>query len=106
MTRLNTGESHLAVHPRCGTNLVTAAMLVGLTTFLAMLPGDQRSRRERLPLVVLLATLALMLAQPLGLIVQRYITTDASPAAELTARIHPGQAGKTPVHRIHLDHGA
>ena len=106
LTRLRRGESHLAVHPRCGTNLVTAGALVGLTTFLAMLPGDRRSRRERLPLVVLLSTIALMLAQPLGLVVQQYITTDANPAAQLSATIQPGQAGKTPIHRIHLDHGA
>ena len=66
LARFSGGEHHLAVHPHCGTNMVTAGMLVGLTSFLSMLPGDQRARRTRLPLVLLLSTLALLLAQPLG----------------------------------------
>ena len=103
LTRLRRGESHLAVHPRCGTNLVTASTLVGLISFLAMLPGDSRSRRERLPLVVLLSTLALILAQPLGLVVQEYITTDAKMDLAIT-KIERGTARNAPVHRIQVEH--
>jgi hypothetical protein len=102
LARLRQGETHLAIHPRCGTNVVTAGVLVGLTAFLAMLPGDDRDRRTRLPLVVLLSTVAVLLAQPLGLAVQQRITTDPRLLERLEPRISYGQAGQTPVHRIEL----
>jgi hypothetical protein len=102
MTRLGRGEWQLAIHPRCGTNTVTAGALVGLTAFLTMLPGDHRSRRARLPLVVLLSTLALLFAQSLGPIVQQHVTTDASQGAALEATISRGTAHGAPVYRVQL----
>jgi hypothetical protein len=105
LTRLRRGESHLAVHPRCGTNLVTAGTLVGLISFLTMLPGDRHSRRERLPLVVLLSTLALIVAQPLGLVVQEHITTDAKVDVAIT-EIERGTSRGAPVHRVQVQHKA
>jgi hypothetical protein len=102
LARLRSGESHLAVHPRCGTNVVTAGALVGFVSFLAMLPGSDSDRRTRLPLVVLLSTLALLLAQPLGTAVQQWITTDPHLLDGLKPRISYGQTGQTPVHRVEL----
>lgn len=34
--RLQNGESDLAVHPRCGTNLAVSGLLAGVGTFVAM----------------------------------------------------------------------
>ena len=102
LARLSGGEEHLALHPHCGTNLVTAGTLAGLLAFLSMLPGDQRARRTRLPLVLLLSTLAMLLAQPLGLIVQQHVTTKANPGDISVVRIEKSQVGQTPVHRIQL----
>jgi hypothetical protein len=104
LTRLSRGEHDLAIHPHCGTNLVTAGTLAGLLAFLSMLPGDQRSRRTRLPLVLLLSTLALMLAQPLGLVVQQHVTTEANLGSMAVARIDSYRMGRTPVHRVQLEH--
>ena len=104
LARLNQGERQLAVHPRCGTNLITAGMLVGLTSFLSMLPGDQRARRARLPLVLLLSTFALLLAQPLGLAVQQHVTTEANVESVSSITIESYKMGQTPVHRIQLEH--
>jgi hypothetical protein len=104
LARFARGERHLAVHPRCGTNLVTAGMLVGLTSFASMLPGDQRARRARLPLVLLLSTLALLLAQPLGLAVQQHVTTDANVESVAGITIDSHQLGGAPVHRVQLQH--
>jgi hypothetical protein len=104
LARLSRGERHLAVHPHCGTNIVTAGMLVGLTSFLSMLPGDQRARRTRLPLVLLLSTLALLLAQPLGLAVQQHVTTEANLDSVTGVSIDSYQLGQTPIHRIQLEH--
>ena len=74
-------------HPRCGTNIVTAGTLVGLLSFLTMLPGDDRSRRQRLGLMIMLSTVALLLSQPLGRLVQERVTTDPNLPAGATAQI-------------------
>lgn len=104
LTRFARGEHHLAIHPHCGTNLVTAGMLVGLTSFASMLPGDQRARRTRLPLVLLLSTLALLLAQPLGLAVQQHVTTEANLESVSGITMDRLQVGQTPLYRIQLEH--
>jgi hypothetical protein len=100
--RLSHGEQNLALHPHCGTNLVTAGTLAGLLAFLTMLPGDQRARRTRLPVVLLLSTLAMLLAQPLGLVVQQHITTEADLGNLSVIRIDRGQIGHMPVHHVQL----
>jgi hypothetical protein len=102
LSRLRRGESYLAVHSRCGTNIVTAGTLAGLVSFVAMLPGSDRDRRTRLPLVVLLSTIALLFAQPLGTAVQQWITTDPHILDSVEARISYAQSGQTPVHRVEL----
>lgn len=102
LLRLRQGETHLAIHPLCGTNLVTAGTLVGLVTFLAMLPGGSRSRRQRLPTVLLLSTLAMVIAQPLGLLVQEHVTTETNVAQTLVARVDSRPMGRMWVHCIQL----
>jgi hypothetical protein len=102
LARLRRGESYLAIHPRCGTNLVTTGTLVGLIAFLTMLPGDRRSRRERLPLVLLLSTLGALFAQPLGMLVQEHITTDPSMDGAITVEIESSSIGDVPLHMVRL----
>ena len=75
--RLKAGEIELAVHPNCGTNLITKGIVAGLTSYMGFLGANSvRSRFFRLPRVALLSGVALMLAQPLGLSLQRHITTS------------------------------
>jgi hypothetical protein len=69
-----------------------------------MLPGDQRARRTRLPLVLLLSTVALLLAQPLGLAVQQHLTTEANVDSITSIAIDSYRVGQTPVHRVRLEH--
>jgi hypothetical protein len=77
LRRMKAGESHLAVHPNCGTNFVTAGVFAGLAAYLGFLGANSGpARRDRLPLVTLLATGALILAQPFGLELQRRVTTS------------------------------
>lgn len=104
LLRLKRGESQLAIHPRCGTNTVTAGTVVGLVLFLATLPGDRRSRRERLPLVILLSTLTLLLVQPLGALVQESITVDADQETTRIAGVERRFLGKIPLHLVRLDY--
>jgi hypothetical protein len=106
LTRLRHGESQLAIHPHCGTNLVTGGALVGLLAFLTMLPGDNRSRAARLPLVLLVSTLALILAQPLGLLVQQHVTTDPHLGDASVAKLDTRVVANTPLHHIQLSEEA
>ena len=73
LARLKQGESQLAVSPLCGTNLAVAGILAGLASLLAL---GNRSRWERAPNVLMAAVVAVVGAQPLGRLVQRYVTTS------------------------------
>jgi hypothetical protein len=81
LERLRAGERGLAIHPNCGTNLVTSGMAAGVAGAIAMAGSGPRSRDrlERLPLAGLLATAALLLARPLGTRLQQYVTTSGDP---------------------------
>jgi hypothetical protein len=77
LQRMKGGERDLAVHPNCGTNFVTAGCVAALAGFFGFLGANTwRARLERLPTVMVLMTVALIFAQPLGLAVQRDITTS------------------------------
>jgi hypothetical protein len=85
--RLNAGEHHLAVHPNCGTVLVTTATLATLAAQL-VLALDQRGKHNgRLNPVTLLNSLpgatiavvvALIIGRPLGVQLQERYTVDGN----------------------------
>ena len=102
LQRLNTGESQLAVHPFCGTNFATAGILAGGAAALAMFGAGRRVRdkMERLPLAMSLATLALIFAQPLGMRLQKQVTTSGVPGALRVVRIIPQSRGQVKTHRV------
>jgi hypothetical protein len=77
LQRLRQGESRLAIHPGCGTNFLTSGTFAGLAAFAALSVGDQKNRLARLPDVLLAATVALMVAQPVGPRLQQKVTTLA-----------------------------
>lgn len=70
--RLRGDSPELAIHERCGTNLAVAGMLTGLS---AMTVARMRKPYNTFNNVILASTTALVLARPLGLLVQRYVTT-------------------------------
>ncbi|HXG41584.1 MAG TPA: DUF6391 domain-containing protein [Dehalococcoidia bacterium] len=74
LARLRRGESYLAVSPLCGTNISLTGLLTGLSAFLV---ARRSGRWERLPQALLAAMLATVVAQPLGRLVQRHVTTCA-----------------------------
>lgn len=100
--RLRAGEHDLAVHPNCGTNFVTAGVLAGVAAFLALFGAEKRmrDRLERLPLAASLATLALIVAQPLGLSIQKHITTSGDIGNLSVSEIIPTRRGGIAAHRI------
>lgn len=81
LARMNAGEYKLAIHANCGTNAVTTGVLAGSLAWLATLRNANtfKKKLDRWSWVVLLVTGAVIIAQPLGPIVQEKITTSGTP---------------------------
>ena len=76
LQRMQGGEASLAVSPFCGTNIAVTGILAGLAT--TVLVGNSgREKWSRLPGVMLGAMLSVIAGQPLGRLVQKYVTTSA-----------------------------
>jgi len=103
LSRLRAGEHRLAIHPQCGTNLLTSALLAGAGSFLALAGGRQqtwRDRLDRLPLAVLTAVLGLIVAQPLGTAIQRNVTTLGDLGTLDVVGVRRLHAGRVVLHRV------
>jgi hypothetical protein len=105
--RLRSGESSLALHPNCGTNFLAAGLLAGLGAFAAMLNAGPRKRDqlERLPVVVSLATLGVMLAQPLGYLLQERYTTTGDMSGLKVLSVQRVQRSGVGLHRVYTSLG-
>jgi hypothetical protein len=103
LDRLRRGEHHLAIHPNCGTNLVTSGLLAGGASFLSLMGSEKegwRKRLERLPNASLLTMAALIIAQPLGRAAQKHVTVQADPEdLEILGVQRLGEEPR-PIHRI------
>lgn len=84
LRRMQEGQGDLAVHPRCGTMLVTMG---AMTAFAAFLTLGRRPKLSRLPDTILATTLAAFLAQPAGLALQKYVTTSPNVGAARVAGV-------------------
>jgi hypothetical protein len=102
LKRMRGGEPELAVHSNCGTNFVTSGTVAGLAGALAMMGagGRWQDKFERLPLAATLATVGLILAQPLGLKVQERITTSGVPGSLEVIDIIPTRRGRIKAHHV------
>lgn len=78
MARLKAGESGLAVHPGCGTNLAVSALLPATFAW-APIQGAKSTRWRLLliPLALVFAVFGYLLSKPLGPWLQANITTEA-----------------------------
>ncbi|MCU0512616.1 MAG: DUF6391 domain-containing protein [Anaerolineae bacterium] len=79
LRRLRGGERHLAIHPNCGTNLVTTALLTTTIGAAGFIGSPRRTALDRFPYVMLLVMLALLYGPRLGTALQQHITTDGDP---------------------------
>ncbi|TET29357.1 MAG: hypothetical protein E3J69_13470 [Anaerolineales bacterium] len=103
LRRLRNGEHQLAIHPNCGTNLVTSAILAGTASFLTLMSSEHenwRRRAERLPLAIAATLFALIVSQPLGLSVQQHITTQGDPEQLEVLSIRRIHTSSNPVYHI------
>jgi hypothetical protein len=100
LARLRAGEHQLAIHPRCGTNLAVAGLLAGLSSFLVW--GGKGRRLTKLPRLLLAATIAVIAAQPLGLLVQERLTTSTDLGEMTIKGITRQKAGGVVIHKVEL----
>lgn len=99
LARLQQGENHLAIHPRCGTNIAVTGLLSGLAAFGATL-GRPRSRWERLPIALTAATVAAIFAQPLAQMAQERVTTSTDVEGLYIANITRQEHASYVVHKV------
>ena len=98
MARLLSGESGLAIHEGCGTNLATTAVLA--STFAWMPLRRVRSTFWRIwliPVAVTFAMFGYFLSKPLGPWLQKNVTTEADMGAMQIVDVQLVRRG---VHRI------
>lgn len=111
LERMRRGEAKWAVHPNCGTGLVTTSLMTSAAALLGLVGArDNRDKFNRLPLVMTLSILALIASQPLGLKFQEYFTTSGEPGnleiidiTRRTARMP--LSGEMTVHRVNTRNG-
>lgn len=73
LLRLQAGERELAIHPNCGTNLVTAALITTFATVL-ITSGRRRTIADRIALALPTVLVSILVSKPLGLHIQQYTT--------------------------------
>lgn len=87
--RLHAGEEQLAVHPNCGTVLLTMASLAAIAAVGTFGLEQRRQKRAQfslsvflgaLPSTILAVTIALIAARPLGITLQDRFTVDGKLA--------------------------
>lgn len=77
--RLQAGESGLAIHPGCGTNMAASSFLAGSASFLVLtaLSRGKTPKWWHILLSTLVAVPVYILSKPIGPRLQETITTDS-----------------------------
>jgi hypothetical protein len=100
--RLKAGESQLAIHPHCGTNLVAPALAAWAAASLALWAGSG-SKKPRLPqfiLALLTAVPVYLLARPLGPLLQKTLTTSAEQGSQRVTQVTTTRLRENFLHKI------
>lgn len=102
LRRLKGGETELAIHPNCGTNLVASGIMAGSIAWLGMLGtgGSTRKKLDRWPLIMALATVGLIASQPVGPVLQQRFTTATDVENMRIREIMRYQRKGVPLHRV------
>lgn len=103
LARLRAGEHALALHPNCGTSLLTTGVLAGSASFFSLMGAGRerwRDRLDRFPLAVLATIFALIVARPLGLAAQKHFTTQGEPGGLQLLSIERVRPGRPALHRV------
>lgn len=97
---LRTTQPELAIHERCGTNLAVGSLLTGLS---AMAVAKMRRPYGTANNVILATTAAMILSRPLGLTVQKYVTTQTPNSSMTIEKVIPMAVLGSPAHFVKTD---
>jgi len=100
LARLQNGERALAVHPRCGTNLVVAGLLTAVAAAFAI---GRRPSIRKLPDAILATTIAAFVAQPVGMSLQARVTTSPDAIGARIAGVRQSQVGQVQVQHVDIE---
>jgi hypothetical protein len=98
---LRGAHPEMAIHERCGTNLAVAGIL---TSFSAMSVARLRRPYNTFNNVMMATTAAMIAARPLGLLVQRYVTTRTPTSNMRIAKVTRLALFGSPAHFVTTDH--
>jgi len=101
LARLRGGEPEMAIHERCGTNLAVTGML---TAFMAMVVARMRKPYNSFNNIMLATTAGIVASRPLGLLVQRYVTTRTPASNFRIGDISRMTVLGAPAHFVRTDH--
>jgi len=97
---LRTTSPEMAIHERCGTNLAVMSILTGVS---AMTVARMRRPYGTANNVILATTAAIILSRPLGLTVQRYVTTQTPNASMTITGVRAMNLLGSPAHFVSTD---
>ena len=98
LERLRGGESGLAIHAGCGTNMATT-ILLSATLAWSVMRGARSTLTKILlvPVAVVLAVVGVIISRPLGTLLQQRVTTNAQMGQMQIIDVIPVRKG---VHRV------
>lgn len=97
---LRSTSPELAIHERCGTNLAVTGIVTSLA---AMTVAKMRRPYGSFNNVMLATTAAIILSRPLGLTVQRYVTTQTPNNSMTITGVRALNFIGTPAHFVSTD---
>ncbi len=106
LARMKAGERKLAIHPNCGTNLVTTGFLATAAAFIGFAGRGLRRGWQRFPSMMIVMMAVVLLSMPLGLSLQRHFTTAGDPgelelvSVERDQMRLPFNHGRITLHRV------
>lgn len=102
LSKLNAGQTDLAIHKNCGTNLLVSGFAAGLAGAAGLIGVGKRPRDkfERIPIITMLSVIALIYSRPLGPLLQKKVTTSGTPGNLKISSISKHTLNGSPAHRI------
>ncbi len=104
LQRLQAGESQLRLHPNCGTTLATTALLVSTVALIGLRETEPNkshtAKVDRWARLVIWEMAALVIAAPLGILIQATLTTETDLSDLRLREIVSGTYGQ--VHLVHV----
>ncbi len=91
LSRLRQGQKQWALHPNCGTNLVTGGLISTMVAAIGFMGTNRKSAWERFPIIMLAMMASALYATPIGMVVQEHITTESDPGDMQLVRVKRGE---------------